>query len=559
MTSGTRDLSRKGLPGLVVTLLLASSAFAQNPLGTAFTYQGQLQNNGVPQNGPCDLRFKLFDASSSGNQIGSTQTLSSVGITNGLFTVSLDFGASAFTGSARWLQSAVACPSGGSFTTLSPRQAMSPTPNAIFAENAAVATDGATLGGNGSSGSPLHVASPLTINGSGVPAITGSNSSLQPGVYGVSAGGAGVWGDSNGSDGVHGHTTYGAAAGVAGYNDSFGPAIFGLSATGDGVYGQGVYGVEGYSQSSQAVRGVSPQGDGVYGEGGNGVEGYSPGYTGVRGTSGGFPNGIGVWGSTTSGAAGVRGDASSNGAGVSGSNDSAGDGVIGYSAGNTNNNDGIGVLAIGTATCDFYWNCSPGSWAFRSTGYAQFSDNVYVAGSFSIGGYKNFVTPHPTDPSKQISYVSLEGPESGTYFRGTAHIVNGFAEVEVPESFRLVTAENGLTAVATPFGTLATIVCLQKSLEKIVFQGSADVEFDYIVNGVRAGFQDHHAIQDNRLFVPRRASDTSLAKLPAEAVRRLKANGILNDDGSVNEETARRMGWDQRPGWNEPERRPESR
>ena len=55
------------------------------------------------------------------------------------------------------------------------------------------------------------------------------------------------------------------------------------------------------------------------------------------------------------------------------------------------------------------------------------------------------------------------------------------------------------------------------------------------------------------MFVPRRASDTRLASLPAEAVRRLKANGILKDDGTINEETARRLGWDRRPDWNGPD------
>jgi hypothetical protein len=74
-----------------------------------------------------------------------------------------------------------------------------------------------------------------------------------------------------------------------------------------------------------------------------------------------------------------------------------------------------------------------------------------------------------------------------------------------------------------------------------------------VVHGVRAGFSDRDVIQPNRLFVPRRLSDSRLAQLPAEAVRRLKANGILNDDGSVNEETAKRMGWDQRADWNAPD------
>ena len=176
-----------------------------------------------------------------------------------------------------------------------------------------------------------------------------------------------------------------------------------------------------------------------------------------------------------------------------------------------------------------------------------------IGGDLNVIGSKNFVTPHPTDASKQIAFAALEGAESGTFFRGSAHLVAGYAEIEVPESFRLVTSSQGLTVVATPTGAPATIVCMTKSLDKIVFQGSADVDFDYLVNGVRAGYEGREAIEPNQMFVPRRASDTRLASLPAEAVRRLKANGILKDDGTINEETARRMGWDRRPDWNAPE------
>jgi hypothetical protein len=107
-------------------------------LGTSFTYQGQLKKDGNPVNGNCDFRFSLWDAAGSGSpptggsQIGSTQTKTGVTVTDGLFTVPLDFGERAFTGDARWLQIAVRCPAGsGSYTTLSPRQQLTPTPYAL--------------------------------------------------------------------------------------------------------------------------------------------------------------------------------------------------------------------------------------------------------------------------------------------------------------------------------------------------------------------------------------------------------------------------------------------
>ena len=528
--------------------LLVGAAVLAQPVGTGFTYQGQLINGGTPQNGPCDFRFKLFTAATGGSQIGSTQTLSSVGVANGLFTVSIDFGVNSFIGQARWLETAVTCPSGGSFTTLTPRQAMAPAPNAIYAESASVKSDGATITGNGTVDAPLALQNPLgLLQNSSTATITGTNFGTGPGVYGNGAGGyglygvsalsVGVFGDSSSSNGVQGHTTNGAASGVAGVNSGFGAGVYGESdGGGAGLYGNG-----------------TATGDGVYGigNGANGVEGYSQFGTGVRGSSG---TGYGVWGSSTT-FDGVHGDTSSNNSGVAGVNGATGTGVYGYSAGDSNTFDsGDGVQAVGTGSCSGQF-CGGGSFALQVYGIADFSNFVGIGGDLNVAGSKNFVVPHPTDASKEIVYAALEGPESGTYFRGSGHLVGGYAEVDVPESFRMVSSSQGLTAIATPVGAPATIVCTSKSLDKIVFHGSADVDFDYLVNGTRAGYEALEAIQANRMFVPRRLSDTRLASLPAEAVRRLKANGVLNEDGTVNEETARRLGWDQRPDWHAAEPR----
>lgn len=85
-------------PALLVLLLLATliswlSSVAQ---GTAFTYQGRLRDSGTPATGIRDLRFAIYDAASGGNQVGSTVTADDVALTNGLFNVVLDFGASVF-------------------------------------------------------------------------------------------------------------------------------------------------------------------------------------------------------------------------------------------------------------------------------------------------------------------------------------------------------------------------------------------------------------------------------------------------------------------------------
>src|SRR5438876_148744 len=86
--------------------------------GTAFTYQGSLNQSGSPANGSYDFTFKLYDALTSGNQVGSTVSASSVTVSNGLYSASLDFGTSAFQGDARWLEIAVRTAGGGAYTTL---------------------------------------------------------------------------------------------------------------------------------------------------------------------------------------------------------------------------------------------------------------------------------------------------------------------------------------------------------------------------------------------------------------------------------------------------------
>jgi len=114
-------------------LVVTNNVFAQ---GTAFTYQGQLQSGGSPANGNYDFTFALYNANTtSGTQVGGTLTDTNVGVTNGLFTVTLDFG-SVFTGNATWLAIGVRTNGGAGFTALNPLQPLTPAPYAIFAEGA---------------------------------------------------------------------------------------------------------------------------------------------------------------------------------------------------------------------------------------------------------------------------------------------------------------------------------------------------------------------------------------------------------------------------------------
>jgi hypothetical protein len=136
-------LARLALAAALGGLLLSiQPVLAQ---GTAFTYQGQLNDSGSPANGNYDLQFSLFDAAASGNQVGGTVTNLAVGVTNGLFTTTMDFGPGIFTGNALWLQIGVETNGGGgNFTLLGALQPLTPTPYSIYAASAGTATSAAT-------------------------------------------------------------------------------------------------------------------------------------------------------------------------------------------------------------------------------------------------------------------------------------------------------------------------------------------------------------------------------------------------------------------------------
>jgi len=113
------------------------------PLGTAFSYQGQLTAAGAPANGNYDLVVALFDDPTFGSQVGGTVINLNVAVSNGLFTTAIDFGAGIFNGTAYWLAIGVRSNSSGTgFTALTPRQPLNPSPYALYATVAPVA-DGA--------------------------------------------------------------------------------------------------------------------------------------------------------------------------------------------------------------------------------------------------------------------------------------------------------------------------------------------------------------------------------------------------------------------------------
>src|SRR5580765_1271989 len=146
--------SLKYLSLLVTLMLFSGAALAQT---SSCTYQGKLTDASVAANGAYDFTFRLYDALTGGSQVGSDITADDVAVTDGIFTVNLDFGAAAFTnGAPRFLEISVRPGvSTGAYTMLSPRQAITSAPHSIkslSADNAATAGNASQLGGVSASG-----------------------------------------------------------------------------------------------------------------------------------------------------------------------------------------------------------------------------------------------------------------------------------------------------------------------------------------------------------------------------------------------------------------------
>jgi hypothetical protein len=223
---------------LVIALCMAGVGWSA-PVGTAFTYQGRLADANSPAEGAYDLDFALFDDATAGSQQGSTVSKDDVDVTDGYFTVDLDFGADIFTGDARWLEISVWPVGSGDpcdFTTLSPRQEMTPTPYAlqtrgIFVNDAGNVGIGTTtplsklsVGGDGLANTGVYGSgSDVGVLGSGMTGVFGSGSTA--GVQGINS--------DTGSYGILGYDTHGV------YASGTSNGVVGSSVTGQGVFGSG--------------------------------------------------------------------------------------------------------------------------------------------------------------------------------------------------------------------------------------------------------------------------------------------------------------------------------
>jgi hypothetical protein len=119
---------------LIIAAVLSAGALARAQ-GTAFTYQGQLNDNGAPATGIYDFQFRLALDPLGNTYVGSPFLTNGLAVNNGLVTTALDFGQGLFTGTNYWLEVNVRTNGGSAYTSLTPLQAVTPAPYAIMANS----------------------------------------------------------------------------------------------------------------------------------------------------------------------------------------------------------------------------------------------------------------------------------------------------------------------------------------------------------------------------------------------------------------------------------------
>jgi hypothetical protein len=126
---------------------------------------------------------------------------------------------------------------------------------------------------------------------------------------------------------------------------------------------------------------------------------------------------------------------------------------------------------------------------------------VGESGNITKSGSNGFQVVHPDDSSKEIHYVSLEGPENGMYVRGTARLEAGRAVVILPEHFSRLAAPTGMTVHLTPCSAdTYGLAVVRKSPSEIEVRelggGASSFAFDYAVFATRKDIPVLTVVQD---------------------------------------------------------------
>jgi hypothetical protein len=500
---------------------------AQATVDTSFTYQGRLTDGGSPATGQYDFRFRLYNAGSGGSQVGVTNTLDDVTVTEGLFTAELDFGA-VFGGTAYWLDIGVRPGSSSdSYTTLSPRQPLTPAPYAHSLR------PGADIAGAIDAGGILNVMN-LHENGDGLRVdLVGDD-----GVHVVVARGDGLYvntADENGLR-VDSADLYGVYLDSTGYDgvyvSSAGHAGLHVGSTGDdGVYvdsagnpsttvpstGSNGFQVAGAENHGLYIGRADDDGVRVHSTGYDGVYVYSAGDDGMYVRSAGSPstrnpstdsNGFEVAGTEnhglyvgqadddgvhvhSAGESGVYVASAGNGLEV---NSVVNDGVYVDSAGyfgmyvGSTGDDGVVVDSAGHDGLVVYSASDDGIHVYSADDNAGvFQGNVWISGHLTKGSL-SFKIDHPLDPENQYLYHSgVESPDMMNIYNGNVTLDdNGEAWITMPDWFEALNRD--FRYQLTPLGGPGPNLYIAQEIRDNRFQiagGAPGMKVSWQVTGIR--------------------------------------------------------------------------
>jgi hypothetical protein len=498
---------------LVVLLLSATwigpdvrGVAPQAQLDTIFTYQGYLEDGGVPANGSYDFEFTIYNAETGGSAVVSPFNAEDVAVTEGAFAVDINVysPADVFEGNERWIEVGVRPGNSiGSYETLTPRQPIRATPYAFSLWPGAE-----IVGENQTAGAVLTVQN--TGVGSADTAVYGWSSAVGP----------------NSTVGVHGQVNADNGAGVRGASTAstgFGFGVEGVSnaSGGRGVYGRASatsganYGVYGWTQSSEGhgVYGLANASTGlnygVYGEsqssGGIGV--YGEGWTAFYGSGDSFggrfnadDTGTGVYALGKTGVTGIAFSGATGGYGGFFTNHNAGEPAL-YATGSgindrdlvlggSSDDDGTVWSDEDKAGSDLFFYSNDEVWIYNSNNDVVFS--VDEGGNVSSAG----ATVNTLETSSG-STVGLYGVEStGPWVEdfGTGRLVGGEAVVTIDPLFaEAVDLSATYHLFLTPLGDCALYVA-EKTAERfsVAAQDGRDcsLDFDYRIVARRAGAED---------------------------------------------------------------------
>ena len=205
---------------VIILLLLSGAAHAfagTTPTDTTFTYQARLDDGGEPADGNYNIDVRLWNAEEGGSQIGATQLFNNIAVADGLVTLELDFGASAFDNTDRWLGFTI------NGTPMGSRQPVTRTPYAIQTRGIRVDSIGRVGIGTNAPTFRLHV---VADGGTGILSDVTSAGGFATGVIGKSSSPDGIGVRGEGGIGVNavgegkGVQASGGAVGVYGYSDA---------------------------------------------------------------------------------------------------------------------------------------------------------------------------------------------------------------------------------------------------------------------------------------------------------------------------------------------------